>query len=34
VTARLGAGPHTIGQWRNRFIIDRIVIGEDAVLSL
>ena len=34
VTARLGAGPHTIGKWRNRFIIDRIVIGEDAVLSL
>jgi hypothetical protein len=34
VTARLGAGPHTIGKWRNRFITDRIVIGEDAVLSL
>jgi hypothetical protein len=23
-----------IGKWRNRFITDQIVIGEDAVLSL
>ena len=34
VATRLGVGPHTIGKWRNRFITDRIVIGEDAVLSL
>ena len=34
VANQLGVGPHTIGKWRNRFIIDRIVIGEDAVLSL
>jgi hypothetical protein len=34
VATRLGVGPHMIGKWRNRFITDQIVIGEDAVLSL
>ena len=24
VATRLGVGPHTIGKWRNRFIVDRI----------
>jgi putative transposase len=30
----LASGPIRSAKWRNRFITDRIVIGEDAVLSL